>query len=124
MASCIQLPRQTNTQPQNWQSHLSLSAEDTLTEELELNQAHATLMRKKEKTLLFFEAGNFTAKEIVVTWFVVLLLKSSQYMSERNNKLEIKINKKFGKLSFFTTSELERRSGNKEIESFQYNHII
>ena len=45
-------------------------------------------------------------------------------MSERNNKLEIKIHKKFGKLSFFTTSELERRSGNKEIESFQYNHII
>lgn len=54
MASCIQLPRQTNTQPQNLQSHLSLSAEDTLTEELELNQAHATLMRKKEKTFVCF----------------------------------------------------------------------
>ena len=44
-------------------------------------------------------------------------------MSERNNELEIEINKKFGKLSFFTTSG-ERRSGNKEIERFQYNHII
>ena len=45
-------------------------------------------------------------------------------MSERNNKLEIKFNKKFGKLSFFRTSKLERRSGNKEIDSFQYNHIL